>query len=101
MLILFLLNLLFIVLCIPIVTIGPALSALMHTTLKLSEDENRTPLSRFGMNLNVILLKDASMDRVFSSNCCYGLYGSIYWNFANNNADLFRIIGLCYLCYQR
>ena len=59
-----LLNLLFIFLCIPIITIGPALAALMHTTLKLSEDENRTLVSRFGMNLNVILLK----------RCFYGSY---------------------------
>lgn len=44
-----LLNLLFIVLCIPVVTIGPALAALIHTTLKLSEDENRTLVKPFGM----------------------------------------------------
>jgi len=42
-----LLNLLFIVLCIPVVTIGPAFSALIHTTLKLSEDENRTLIKPF------------------------------------------------------
>jgi len=42
-----LLNLLFIVLCIPVVTIGPAISALIHTTLKLSEDENRTLIKPF------------------------------------------------------
>ena len=42
-----LLNLLFIVLCIPIITIGPALAALIHTTLKLSEDENRTLVKPF------------------------------------------------------
>ena len=42
-----LLNLLFIVLCIPVVTIGPAIAALIHTTLKLSEDENRTLIKPF------------------------------------------------------
>ena len=77
-----LLNLLFIVLCIPIITIGPALAALMHTTLKLSEDENRTLVKPFWNEFKRdITKKDASMDRIFSSNCCYGLYGSILLEF--------------------
>ena len=54
-----LLNLLFIVLCIPIITIGPALAALIHTRMKIAHS-----LSRSGMNLNVILLK----------RCFYGSY---------------------------
>ena len=78
-----LLNLLFIFLCIPIITIGPALAALMHTTLKLSEDENRTLVNPFWNEFKRDITKKmlASMDRIFSSNCCYGLYGSILLEF--------------------
>ena len=84
-----LLNLLFIFLCIPIITIGPALAALMHTTLKLSEDENRTLVKPFWNEFKKMLLWIVYL--VLIAAMVY--MAQFYWNFANNNADIFRIIG--------
>ena len=89
-----LLNLLFIVLCIPIITIGPALAALIHTTLKLSEDENRTLVKPFWNEFKRDIIKKMLLWIVYLVLIAAMVYmAQFYWNFANNNADLFRIIG--------
>ena len=89
-----LLNLLFIVLCIPIITIGPALAALIHTTLKLSEDENRTLVKPFWNEFKRDITKKMLLWIVYLVLIAAMVYmAQFYWNFANNNADLFRIIG--------
>ena len=89
-----LLNLLFIVLCIPIITIGPALAALIHTTLKLSEDENRTLVKPFWNEFKRDIIKKMLLGIVYLVLIAAMVYmAQFYWNFANNNADLFRIIG--------
>ena len=89
-----LLNLLFIVLCIPVVTIGPAVSALIHTTLKLSEDENRTIIKPFWNEFKRDITKKMLLWIVYLILIAALVYiAQFYWNFANNNADLFRIIG--------
>ena len=89
-----LLNLLFIVLCIPIITIGPALAALIHTTLKLSEDENRTLVKPFWNEFKRDITKKMLLWIVYLILIAALVYmAQFYWNFANNNADLFRIIG--------
>ena len=89
-----LLNLLFIVLCIPVVTIGPAISALIHTTLKLSEDENRTLVKPFWNEFKRDITKKMLLWIVYLVLIAALVYMSqFYWNFANNNTDLFKIIG--------
>ena len=89
-----LLNLLFIFLCIPIITIGPALAALMHTTLKLSEDENRTLVKPFWNEFKRDITKKMLLWIVYLVLIAAMVYmAQFYWNFANNNADIFRIIG--------
>ena len=89
-----LLNLLFIVLCIPVVTIGPAISALIHTTLKLSEDENRTLIKPFWNEFKHDIIKKMLLWIVYLVLIAALVYmAQFYWNFANNNAELFKIIG--------
>ena len=89
-----LLNLLFIVLCIPVVTIGPAISALIHTTLKLSEDENRTLIKPFWNEFKRDITKKILLWIVYLILIAAMVYmAHFYWNFANNNVDLLRIIG--------
>lgn len=89
-----LLNLLFIVLCIPVVTIGPAVSALIHTTLKLSEDENRTIIKPFWNEFKRDITKKMVLWIVYLVLIAAMVYMvQFYWNFANNNVDLFRIFG--------
>ena len=89
-----LLNLLFIVLCIPVVTIGPAISALIHTTLKLSEDENRTLVNTFWNEFKRDITKKMLLWIVYLVLIAALVYmAQFYWNFANNNAQLFKIIG--------
>lgn len=89
-----LLNLLFIVLCIPVVTIGPAVSALIHTTLKLSEDENRTIIKPFWNEFKRDITKKMVLWIVYLVLIAAMVYmAQFYWNFANNNVDLLRIIG--------
>lgn len=89
-----LLNLLFIVLCIPVVTIGPAVSALIHTTLKLSEDENRTIIKPFWNEFKRDITKKMILWIVYLVIIAAMVYMvQFYWNFANNNVDLFRIFG--------
>ena len=89
-----LLNLLFIVLCIPVVTIGPAVSALIHTTLKLSEDENRTIIKPFWNEFQRDISKKMVLWIVYLVLIAAMVYmAQFYWNFANNNVDLFRIFG--------
>ena len=89
-----LLNLLFIVLCIPVVTIGPAIAALIHTTLKLSEDENRTLVKPFWNEFKRDITKKMLLWIVYFLLIAALVYmAQFYWNFANNNAELFKIIG--------
>ena len=89
-----LLNLLFIVLCIPVVTIGPAIAALIHTTLKLSEDENRTLVKPFWNEFKRDITKKMLLWIVYLVLIAALVYmAQFYWNFANTNADLFKIIG--------
>ena len=89
-----LLNLLFIVLCIPVVTIGPAIAALIHTTLKLSEDENRTLVKPFWNEFKRDITKKMLLWIVYLVLIAALVYmAQFYWNFANNNVDIFRIIG--------
>ena len=89
-----LLNLLFIVLCIPVVTIGPAIAALIHTTLKLSEDENRTLVKPFWNEFKRDITKKMLLWIVYLVLISALIYmAQFYWNFANNNAELFKIIG--------
>ncbi len=89
-----LLNLLFIVLCIPVVTIGPAVSALIHTTLKLSEDENRTIIKPFWNEFKRDITKKMVLWIVYLVLIAAMIYmAQFYWNFANNNVDLFRTFG--------
>lgn len=89
-----LLNLLFIVLCIPVVTIGPAIAALIHTTLKLSEDENRTLVKPFWNEFKRDITKKMLLWIVYLVLIAALIYmAQFYWNFANNNAELFKIIG--------
>ena len=89
-----LLNLLFIVLCIPVVTIGPAIAALIHTTLKLSEDENRTLVKPFWNEFKRDITKKMLLWIVYLVLITAVVYiAQFYWNFANTNADLFKIIG--------
>ena len=89
-----LLNLLFIVLCIPVVTIGPAIAALIHTTLKLSEDENRTLVKPFWNEFKRDITKKILLWIVYFVLIAALVYmAHFYWNFANNNAELFKIIG--------
>ena len=89
-----LLNLLFIVLCIPVVTIGPAIAALIHTTLKLSEDENRTLVKPFWNEFKRDITKKMLLWIVYLVLIAALVYmAQFYWNFANNNAELFKIIG--------
>ena len=89
-----LLNLLFVVLCIPVVTIGPAVSALIHTTLKLSEDENRTIIKPFWNEFQRDISKKMVLWIVYLVLIAAMVYmAQFYWNFANNNVDLFRIFG--------
>jgi len=89
-----LLNLLFIVLCIPVVTIGPAISALIHTTLKLSEDENRTLIKPFWNEFKRDITKKILLWIVYLILIAAMVYmAQFYWNFAINNVDLLRIIG--------
>jgi len=89
-----LLNLFFIVLCIPIVTIGPAVSALIHITLRLSEDENRTIIKPFWNEFKRDITKKMVLWIVYLVLIAAIVYmAQFYWNFANNNVDLFRIIG--------
>ena len=88
-----LLNLLFIVLCIPVVTIGPAIAALIHTTLKLSEDENRTLVKPFWNEFKREITKKMLLWIVYLVLIAALIYmAQFYWNFANNNAELFKII---------
>ena len=90
-----LLNLLFIVLCIPVVTIGPAIAALIHTTLKLSEDENRTLVKPFWNEFKRDITKKILLWIVYLILIAAMVYmAQFYWNFANNNTELFKIIGL-------
>ena len=89
-----LLNLFFIVLCIPVVTIGPAVSALIHTTLKLSEDENRTIIKPFWNEFKRDITKKMVLWIVYLVIIAAMVYMvQFYWNFANNNVDLFRFFG--------
>ena len=89
-----LLNLLFIVLCIPVVTIGPAVSALIHTTLKLSEDENRTIIKPFWNEFKRDITKKMVLWILYLVLIAAMIYmAQFYWNFANNNVDLFRTFG--------
>ena len=89
-----LLNLLFVVLCIPVVTIGPAVSALIHTTLKLSEDENRTIIKPFWNEFQRDITKKMVLWIVYLVLIAAMIYmAQFYWNFANNNVDLFRTFG--------
>ena len=89
-----LLNLLFIVLCIPVVTIGPAIAALIHTTLKLSEDENRTLVKPFWNEFKRDITKKMLLWILYLVLIAALVYmAQFYWNFANTNADLFKIIG--------
>ena len=89
-----LLNLSFIVLCIPVLTIGPAIAALIHTTLKLSEDENRTLVKPFWNEFKRDITKKMLLWIVYLVLIAALIYmAQFYWNFANNNAELFKIIG--------
>ena len=89
-----LLNLLFIFLCIPVVTIGPAIAALIHTTLKLSEDENRTLVKPFWNEFKRDITKKMLLWIVYLVLIAALVYMAEFnWNFANNNAQLFKIIG--------
>ena len=89
-----LLNLLFIVLCIPVVTIGPAIAALIHTTLKLSEDENRTLVKPFWNEFKRDITKKMLLWIVYLVLIAALVYmAQFYWNFANNNTEFFKIIG--------
>ena len=89
-----LLDLLFIVLCIPVVTIGPAIAALIHTTLKLSEDENRTLVKPFWNEFKRDITKKMLLWIVYLVLIAALVYmAQFYWNFANNNTELFKIIG--------
>ena len=89
-----LLNLLFIVLCIPVVTVGPAIAALIHTTLKLSEDENRTLVKPFWNEFKRDITKKMLLWIVYLVLIAALVYmAQFYWNFANNNTELFKIIG--------
>ena len=89
-----LLNLLFIVLCIPVVTIGPAIAALIHTTLKLSEDENRTLVKPFWNEFKRDITKKMLLWIVYLLLIAALVYmAQFYWNFANNNTELFKVIG--------
>ena len=89
-----LLNLLFIVLCIPVVTIGPAIAALIHTTLKLSEDENRTLVKPFWNEFKRDITKKMLLWIVYLVLIAALVYmAQFYWNFASNNTELFKIIG--------
>ena len=89
-----LLNLLFIVLCIPVVTIGPAIAALIHTTLKLSEDENRTLVKPFWNEFKRDIIKKMLLWIVYLVLIAALVYmAQFYWNCSNNNAELFKIIG--------
>ena len=89
-----LLNLLFVVLCIPVVTIGPAVSALIHTTLRLSEDENRTIIKPFWNEFQRDITKKMVLWIVYLVLIAAMVYmAQFYWNFANNNVDLFRFFG--------
>ena len=89
-----LLNLFFIVLCIPVVTIGSAVSALIHTTLKLSEDDNRTIIKPFWNEFKRDITKKMVLWIVYLVIIAAMVYMvQFYWNFANNNVDLFRIFG--------
>lgn len=89
-----LLNLLFIVLCIPVVTIGPAIAALIHTTLKLSEDENRTLVKPFWNEFKRDITKKMLLWIVYLVLIAALVYmAQFYWNFANNNTELFKVIG--------
>lgn len=89
-----LLNLLFIVLCIPVVTIGPAIAALVHTTLKLSEDENRTLVKPFWNEFKRDITKKMLLWIVYLVLIAALIYmAQFYWNFANDNAELFKIVG--------
>ena len=94
-----LLNLLFIVLCIPVVTIGPAIAALIHTTLKLSEDENRTLVKPFWNEFKRDITKKMLLWIVYLVLIAALVYmAQFYWNFANTNADLFKII--CFMLFM-
>lgn len=89
-----LLNLLFIVLSIPVVTIGPAIAALIHTTLKLSEDENRTLVKPFWNEFKRDIIKKMLLWIVYLVLIAALVYmAQFYWNCSNNNAELFKIIG--------
>lgn len=88
-----LLNLLFIVLCIPVVTIGPAIAALIHTTLRLSEDENRTLVKPFWNEFKRDFTKKMLLWIVYLILIAAFIYTSqFYWNYANNS-ESFKIIG--------
>lgn len=88
-----LLNLLFIVLCIPVVTIGPAIAALIHTTLKLSEDENRTLIKPFWNEFKRDITKKMLLWIVYLVLIAALVYmAQFYWNFAND-FESFKIIG--------
>ena len=88
-----LLNLLFIVLCIPVVTIGPAIAALIHTTLKLSEDENRTLIKPFWNEFKRDITKKILLWIVYLVLIAALVYmAQFYWNFAND-FESFKIIG--------
>ncbi len=88
-----LLNLLFIVLCIPVVTIGPAIAALIHTTLKLSEDENRTLIKPFWNEFKRDITKKMLLWIVYLVLIAALVYmAQFYWDFAND-FESFKIIG--------
>lgn len=88
-----LLNLLFIVLCIPVVTIGPAIAALIHTTLKLSEDENRMLIKPFWNEFKRDITKKMLLWIVYLVLIAALVYmAQFYWNFANDFGS-FKIIG--------
>lgn len=88
-----LLNLLFIVLCIPVVTIGPAIAALIHTTLKLSEDENRTLIKPFWNEFKRDITKKMLLWIVYLVLIAALAYmAQFYWDFAND-FESFKIIG--------
>lgn len=88
-----LLNLLFIVLCIPVITIGPATAALIHTTLKLSEDENRTLVKPFWNEFKRDFTKKMLLWIVYLILISAFIYTTqFYWNYANNS-ESFKIIG--------
>ena len=67
---------------------------LIHTTLKLSEDENRTLVKPFWNEFKRDITKKMLLWIVYLVLIAAMVYmAQFYWNFANNNADLFRIIG--------